>query len=259
MSFNSNYTPSYFRKNFPEWKKKKDPVLTNIFYRPLSFYIASFFAKRGISANTVSYFSTIIGFIACLMFLINNFHCQLFGAIFINVWLLLDCVDGNLARSVKKQAFGEFADAISSYILVGFMCTTMGFAVYFTGGVLVSPHCPWIILCGALGSNADSLMRLIYQKYKNIATDLEYKNIIPHEQEKRTDITQVSSLRVRIESELGVGGLLPALILICTIFNALDIVIVYCLLYHGLSFMATTIIQVRKAINLTKKYPLHNN
>jgi phosphatidylglycerophosphate synthase len=214
-------------------------------------------ARRGVTANTVSYCSTILGVIVCISFLIDNFYCRLSGSILLNVWLLLDCVDGNLARSVKRQAFGEFADAISSYILVGFMCTTIGFSVYFTGGVLVTPYSPWIILLGALSSSSDSLMRLIYQKYKSMSTELVHQDIIPYEQDKRIDTNHVSNIRIRIELELGIAGILPALILICTIFNALDIVLFYCLLYYGLSFLVIAITYVRKAIFFAKKYPLH--
>ena len=32
-----HYTAKYFRDNFPEWKYRKDFILTKIFYRPVSF------------------------------------------------------------------------------------------------------------------------------------------------------------------------------------------------------------------------------
>ena len=242
------YTAKYFRDDMPEWKRKKDPILSRIFYRRIAFGTAAIAANIGISANTVSYFSAIVAVCACLCFLSANQLLHIIGAVLINIWLILDCTDGNLARSVKSQPFGEFADGISSYILVGLMCTMMGIAVYFEGGAVVPAGSPWIILVGALASSSDSLMRLIYQKYKNTERDMADKGIVKIENDVRTDHSQVGNLRVRIEAELGIGGLLPLAILIAAVFKALDIVVMYCFLYYGASCLIATLIYVRKAI-----------
>ena len=129
------YTPKYFKDSIPDWKRKKDPFLSRLFYRPLSFLIASFCVNNRINANTVSYFSAGVAIIACASYIIPYYGFHVLGAILINIWLILDCTDGNLARSYKKQPFGEFADGISSYILVGLMCTTISFSVYYTDDV----------------------------------------------------------------------------------------------------------------------------
>lgn len=249
-----NYSPKYFRDNMPEWKRKKDPILSRIFYRPVAFVTASICANLGINANTVSYLSGILAIVACLLFLVDSFECYVAGAILINVWLVMDCTDGNLARSYKKQPFGEFADGISSYILVGLMCTTMAVAVYFNGGVLFEKECPWIILIGALASSSDTMMRLIYQKYKATEREMADCGILEVEKDKRTDHNQVGSFRVRVEAELGIGGLLPIAILIATFYKALDIIVLYCFLYYGSSCLLASTIYVRKAIKATAMY-----
>jgi len=170
----------------------------------------------------------------------------------------MDCVDGNLARSVKSQPFGEFADGISSYILVGLMCITMGFSVYQTGGLFVDAGQAWIILIGAFASSSDTMMRLIYQKYKATAAEMVEKGIIAPEIDKRTRHQDVRSLRIRIELELGIGGLLPSAILFACIFNALDVVVIYCFFYYGLSCIGATILHVKKAIKHTLEYETNN-
>jgi phosphatidylglycerophosphate synthase len=159
-----HYTAKFFRDNMPEWKRRKDPPLSRVFYRKIAFHCAAFAANRGITANQVSYFSLYVGIVASLLFLFNK-PLAIAGAILVNFWLVLDCTDGNLARSVKSQPFGEFADGISSYVLVGMICTTMGFYVYQNGGLLIPTGTPWIILAGAFASSSDTMMRLIYQKY----------------------------------------------------------------------------------------------
>jgi phosphatidylglycerophosphate synthase len=246
------YTAKYFKETMPEWKRKKDPILSRLFYRRVAFGLAAVCANYGIQANTVSYFSAIVAVVACVCFLPNVYWLHILGALLINVWLILDCTDGNLARSVKSQPFGEFADGISSYILVGLMCTTISVAVYFEGGLFIPVNCPWIILLGALASSSDSLMRLIYQKYKNTERDMADRGIVKVEPDIRTDHSQVGSLRVRIEAELGVGGLLPVAIFIAVIFRALDIIIIYCFMYYGMSFLVATLIYIKKAMRAAK-------
>ncbi len=249
-----NYSASYFKKNMPEWKRKKDPLLSRLFYRRVAFYTASICANHNISANTVSYVSALVAILGCALFIPNYFVCNIIGAILFNLWLIMDCTDGNLARSVKKQPFGEFADGISSYILVGFMGITMGICAFNTGGVLFKIHNHWIILLGGLASISDTLMRLIYQKYKNTERALADKGVLRVENDKRTDHSQVGSLRVRIEAELGIGGVLPLIILLGTVFHFLDAVVLYCLLYYGSSCIVATMIYIKKAVVATKLY-----
>ena len=218
---NMKYTAKYFKDNMPEWKRKKDAFVVKKFYRPISFYGSSFAANHGISANTVSYFSVIVAIIGCILFLFDSKGLCICGAVLFSVWSWLDCVDGNLARSVRKQPFGEFADSMSSYILVGLM-------------------------------GSDSLMRLIYQKYKNTEKELSEKGVLEIENDLRKDHSKVGSFRVRIEETLGIGGILPLLILLATIFNGLDLVIFYCFVYYGGSAVAVIIILATKAIKKAK-------
>lgn len=250
------YTSKYFKDNLPEWKRQKDPILSRLFYRPLSFYGAAFCANRGISANTVSYLSAIIAILAAFLFLIDSYKVNIVAAGLVNVWLFLDCVDGNLARSVKKQPFGDFADSISSYILVAVMCTTMSTVVYRNGGYFLDAGCVWIVIIGAIASSSDTLMRLVYQKYKASARELVDKGVIEPEEDKRTDNTQVNSLQVRLESDFGVGGILPILVLMGTVFRFLDIIVLYCFIYYGGACVVTSLIQIRKAMKHTKEWEM---
>ena len=241
------YTVRYFRETMPEWKKKKDPPLSRVFYRPAGFVLAALFSNVGVSANTVSYISIIEGIIACVLFLPNCHACRIIGALLVNLWLVLDCTDGCIARSVKSQPFGEFADGISSYIIVAFLGICMGMACYFDGGILIAPGSPWIILMGGVASISDTLMRLIYQKYKATELEMAKKGIVKVEHDQRKDHDRVGSLRVKIEQDLGIGGILPVMILLGTIFHALDLVLFYSVLYYSGSCVVVSLSYIRKA------------
>lgn len=253
------YNAKYFRNSLPLWKRKKDPILSKVFYRPVSFYFSSVATYFGISANAVSYFSAFIGILSCILFLFNNYVIKIIGAVLINIWLILDCTDGNIARSVKRQPFGEFADGISSYLLVGLMGITMGFSVYFSGGIWFKKGNPYIILLGSLASISDTMMRLFYQKYKDSEKDMQENGIIESCNDISVSSDKVGYLRVRIEAELGIGGILPISILIATIFESVDVIILYCLIYFGLSFIITSYMLISNTIIQCKKIIQNNN
>ena len=246
------YSYKYFKEGMPEWKRIKDPFTSRIFYRPISFFLASLAAKMKISANTISYFSAVIAILSCVLLAIPSYEANIVGAIFVNIWLLLDCTDGNIARSVKSQPFGGFADSVSSYILVAFLSTSLGISTFLNGGLFFKPQQTIIIvILGILGSTSDTLMRLIYQKYKNSESELVEQGKLKKEIEKRVDKNQTNSFIVRLESDFGIGGILPILVLIGTICHMQDLVVICCFVYYFGSILLIIAKYMRMAIRKT--------
>lgn len=234
------YTPKFFRDGLPEWKRRKDPILSQLFYRPVSFFFSSVFASLGVSANGVSYFSALVAVVAVCCFVGGQ---PVAGALLINLWLILDCSDGNIARSVKKERFGDFADSLSSYICVGLMFVGIGYSVYGGGGLLFSPGRPEIILIGALTGSSDSLMRLVHQKFQNS----QYRQGLPvGESDDPAKASPMRAMAMQIDAYMSIGGFLPIVVLICALLGALDAVVLIWCLYYGAMFVAYTILLVRK-------------
>lgn len=248
------YTARYFRESMPEWKRKKDPALVRFITRPLSFYVSATLSNWGITANSVSYFSGWIAISGACCYLFNCHIMNIVGSLFVFFWLLLDCVDGNMARSVKKLPFGEFADAISSYMLVGIIITFIGYATYKEGGAIIPAGKPWIILLGAIASSSDTMMRLIYQKYKATERELADANVLPVKEDVFKDHSKVGDWRVRMNMEMGIAGLLTVLIIVCSVCSSLDIVVFYFVLYYGGSCAGAYLFYVKKAIRASKKF-----
>jgi phosphatidylglycerophosphate synthase len=238
------YTAKYFHDRLPEWKRKKDPILSRVFYRPLSFAFSAFFSNIGWTANMVSYLSAVVALIACACFVLG---APIAGAVLINMWLLLDCTDGNIARSVRKERYGDFADSMSSYICVGLMFCCMGFAAYRTGGALFAPGNPWVILMGALAGSSDSLMRLLYQKFLNstVAQGAEVNRSEDPDQQGG-----INRIRMKVDAYVSLGGFLPLAVLLASIFDFLDVVVVLWLAYYGLTFVASALYLVRKTFKV---------
>jgi hypothetical protein len=207
----------------------------------------------GLSANTVSYMSIFIGVLATLFYYFDSHVMHIVGAVFVNIWLLFDCIDGNIARCVKKQPFGVFADATACYILLAFLYTAIGYAVYMDGGLVFSQGNIWIIVIGSLVSTSDIVMRLIFHKFREGEIEL---NKVIGEDEKFLDNYKPHepSLKDRLMESINIGGYQPIIILIATIFNFLDIVLIGCLFIDiaGLCFFTTK--NIIKAIKLAEKY-----
>ena len=242
------YSPKFFKDGLPEWKRKKDPILSRIFYRPISFFFSSFFCEIGWGANAVSYCSAVIALIACGCFIAG---LPIVGAILVNLWLILDCADGNIARCVAKEKYGDFADSMSSYICVGLMFPSMGYCAYQMGGLLIEPNsAAWIMLVGALAGVSDSLMRLIYQKFLNstYAQGVEVNRSEDPEQE-----SGINRIRMKVDAYISLGGFLPIVTLLAAIFGFLDIVVIAWAVYYIATFIASSLYLVRKTFKANKE------
>lgn len=247
------YSPLFFKRGLPEWKRKKDPFLSQFFYRPISFVTSSIFASLGCSANTVSYLTIIVSFAASAFYFFDSHTMHIWGAIMVNLWLLLDCTDGNIARCVKKQPFGVFADATACYTLIAFIYPAMGYAVYLDGGYFFEAGSILIVILGSLVSCSDLLLRLVFHKFREGEIELnkvrnvkdnwldEYK---PHKQ----------SIKARLIAAVNPGGYQPVFILLGTLFYFLDIVLLFCLVIDAVGLIFYLSVYIRKAIKLSKEY-----
>ena len=244
------YTAKYFRDNLPASKNSKSSFLVRHFYRKVSFYFSEWAYRAGLTANQVSFIGTILAYLAAAMFLVPNKYMQIAGAIVTGLWLVSDCVDGNLARCVGKQSYGEFIDACGSYTIVALILPTVSFAAY-DGGSLFLNNNPWIVLLGGLAGLFDALARLYYQKYTNEKNSIENSNVdcIKSNNEKTG---RLYSIYMRLSKEIGISGLMIPFLLIATIWNWLDIFVVFYFLFYGANYFAAFAVLLKKTECLKK-------
>lgn len=247
------YSPKFFRDTMPDWKRKKDPIIARIFHRPISYVFSSIFCEIGLTPNQVSFISLIISFLTCGCFMLHNKTCYLVGAILMNLWSITDSADGNMARSVGGKPYGDFIDATSSYAMVGFLFPALGWAVYVDGGLLISTGTAWIILIGAYTSISDTMARLFFQKMKNntfeIKNNKEVSNkLVIDEPKEASAISQGKLMRIftRVDSELSMGGWNLVAIVICSLFNCLDIYVLFYAIYYPTIFAVSTLYLIKK-------------
>lgn len=136
------------------------------FARPLSWPFTWFFIKLGASAAFVTYLSIVAVIIGAALITLGNYTMQVIGISLFNFWIILDCVDGNIARYKKTfSKYGEFIDAVGGYFATTFLFSSIGYLAYR----VVESETPELFLILGFWATISSLFsRLLYQKYKNV-------------------------------------------------------------------------------------------
>jgi len=87
------------------------------FGRRLSPFIANVFLNLKIEPNTITVYMIITGIIGAILFAFNNIWLKFTGYIFMMLWVILDCADGEVARITKVfSKFGKELDYIAHII-----------------------------------------------------------------------------------------------------------------------------------------------
>lgn len=160
-------------------KQKEDRKDMWLYYvvRPISFYPTWLFLKMGISANHATCLSMLVGLVGCVCLALGNYETKIVGALFVNFWIVLDCVDGNIARFRKTSGnYGQILDAINGYIINALLFLSVGVGAFNYSEVSFNSvnqllHLKLdrsiLITLGALASLSNILSRLIYHKFIN--------------------------------------------------------------------------------------------
>lgn len=101
-------------------------------YRPISFYVVFLLIKTPITANMVSLIAFIIALTSMSLFLFKSAFMWMLGCVVYQIFQILDCADGGLAR-VKNQASekGDRIEMISSYTLKPLLPIVMSIGLFY--------------------------------------------------------------------------------------------------------------------------------
>ena len=100
-------------KCYPASKKSIDRNVSlwlGFFIRPISFAVTYVFMLAGISANQATFIGFLVGATSVILAAKGFFFA---AALLLNLFLVLDCVDGNPARLSRPNAKGEYYDSIA--------------------------------------------------------------------------------------------------------------------------------------------------
>lgn len=246
------YTYRQILDSLPVTKNSNSSWWVKLWVRKASFFFTYIFINLGFSPNAVSVFSIFITLAACVLFMVPAKWAVIAAIVLINFWLVLDCVDGNIARCRKvKTVYGEFVDDIGGYFTVAFVYLAIGVCAYNFGGVFFSPGNHWIIIAGGIACISDILARLIHKDYENFTarteTEEERKNKAEIPSYEVTNKKSISYIRRRVGKELGISGAFMPLTIIGALFNTYDLIVVFYLMFNGFALISTSLIYIYKA------------
>jgi phosphatidylglycerophosphate synthase len=180
MNGGADVSATDFRTDYDGGSKAADDrneIWTYYVVRPVSFHLAAVFIRVGITANQVTWLSFAVLSAGCALLGFGSYLAAVLGAGLINAWLLLDCVDGNIARYQKTSStYGAFLDTIGGYGAYALVFLAAGIGAYnrpgdlggvtfWSAGATVD-GAVWMFL-GAWASIAALWTRLVFQKFKN--------------------------------------------------------------------------------------------
>lgn len=231
-------------------KNSRSSLWVQLWVRKVSFPFTYCFINAGWSANEVSVLSWILIFVAAVFLSINNFWWMLSGVILTNFWLVLDCVDGNIARVKKIESFmGDYFDAVAGYGPFSFTTLALGIAAYNTSFLVPEEYKSWLIVAGGFGAMCNLYMRLVHQKFLNcffVAKQMlgETGGITLKDTEDKKSFAYI---REQIDKNLGVSGLFMPWLLVALLTNTFDIMVGFYTFYYVVSFLAICVLYSRNA------------
>lgn len=241
------YSLKYIIDSLPAKKNSKSSLWVKTIIRKVSFLFTFIFINIGFSPWAASVLSVFVAVGGSFLLMVPNYTCVIIGMILVQFWLVLDCVDGNIARCKKQSSeMGSFIDALSGYYVSAF--------VYLGTGVAAFNFSPLekyrliFLLAGAISAISGILSRLIHQKYTYTILMLEKKNPDMNTPEEEVENKKsIQYIRSRVDKEIGISGLFMPFLILSAIFNWFGIITVFYCLFQVAALLAVTAIYSYKA------------
>ena len=146
------------REILPELRKEGDEYTMRYVVRPFSRIPSLLLIKyTAITPNQVSIFSFFLAAVSAAFFLRGEYLNQVIAVIFSLLYLIFDCVDGNIARAKQlKSLQGHWLDGIGGFIITPLLLFSL----------LKGMHDPSLFVLGSLAMLAYPMQYLLVYFYK---------------------------------------------------------------------------------------------
>ena len=153
---------SEFKKRLEKGRGTQSLPFLNKYYRKISNPIVYFLQKTKITPNQVTSFMILLGCFACLLFI--NINYWILGALLLNVYAILDHVDGDLARAKKMTSEkGHFLDRVSHTLMRGLLPLAMSIGLWRHYGeayiLIIGLACVYLVLTDHVLLYIDTIRR----------------------------------------------------------------------------------------------------
>ena len=127
-------------------------------YRWLSAYLTKLFLYLPLSPNHITLLAVAVALAGALLLVPGNAQYTLGGALLFQLYFLLDCVDGSVARYRGLSSLsGRYLDGVIQYVTHFALFIGLTYGVYNSGF-----HSPWVFAFGFLTGFAAVFHKAIY-------------------------------------------------------------------------------------------------
>lgn len=186
--------------------------------RPVSYVVTKWLLNTKVSPTQVTVWS-VIACIPAFGFLAfgKTTELMLLGWFFYFVWVVLDCVDGGLARCREQSSkMGELWDAFGGYVCTIAVYFSAGIAAFYDVNRFEIGESYWQIIIGASTAIFAILPRLIMQKKKNLNIDSD--SVTSLADKHNFGLAQLIAMNV-----ISCGGMMQVFLLLSIVFHVINI------------------------------------
>lgn len=156
----------------------QEPVITvnswytRYFTRRVSIYFTKVFLHLPINANQISLLMILMGIIGGVFLALGGYVNGLIGMLFLQLFLIFDCVDGEVARYKNQPSLkGKYLDSIANDIVHVFMFSCLTIGMLNSNYKVPTPflsHDNVIIVCGLSAITSPLLYKIAVYYVKEI-------------------------------------------------------------------------------------------
>jgi phosphatidylglycerophosphate synthase len=157
--------------SLPKEKSQAESLWSRVVLRPPSFPVAWLGLAFGLSPNGMSWLAALSALAGGVLFGWFDGPWRWVGIFLFFVFSILDCADGNMARTIKRpNPWGSWTDAVGGYIAYTAALISLGMAAERLGG-LSRRAAGFYVFLGGFSAAANMLMRAAVQFHKRVTAD----------------------------------------------------------------------------------------
>ena len=168
----SKYSIKKIKSFYDDEKKEKDsrlPLFHKKIIRPLSFILTPPFLFFRFSANQVTCLALIFGILGNLNLALGTYRSMNMGVLLILIAIILDFVDGNIARFYQKpNYFGAFLDGSFGFLIHALLplCLSIGISMNLDNSTFYLLSEKKLIILGSIQSMMYMFSNYLQWRYK---------------------------------------------------------------------------------------------
>lgn len=231
-----------YNRNSPDNKNRSvGKWISKLCRRKISFYVAYYFARLGISSNSVTLFSLLVAIISSSIFIIPTMFTLVLLFFAYELVYILDNVDGELARFHGTfSKYGELLDDLSDIFIASFFVMAFGIRMY------LDSNNPLFLILGNLGTLSYVFEGLWVKNSKEIVGKFNSDNSGSLMHRLRTYLLSIDDVSM-------IAAIIIVLTFLQNLFTSINLVVWFFFLYIFVLFLTKILLRYCLILMKTKK------